>query len=458
MNALATLALVQEAAEPVKSAAEQRLHVFGDYALADPWFLLAIPLGAFLLWIGRAAHARDRGRVPVLPESARPPVARRGLVVVPVVPAFLALVATVIARYAVLPALLGTPTGGAGSAATPTMPLPGSAPVVLNVLVVASAVLLGLALYGAITARAAPATARGSAGERGFPRSFAQRFAWLVTGFQLAALVGIAVALARPLRGSVETNSTTEGIDIALVIDRSGSMTAEDLAPGKSRLEVVKEVVRDFAVRRMTDREQAADNVALITFAAYAKLLCPFTLDADAVTGFIASLQPVAPEQRHEDGTGIGVGLGTAVKVLRDTRARSKIVVLLTDGENNIDIVEPIDAARMAAESHIKVYTVFAGRYVYKPDVFGRPRPTEQEIDTTDLREIAQLTGGRFFRARDQQELESVYAEIEKLERTPREEKRWSETYDLYPWYLAPGALIYALAWLLSATWLRRIV
>ncbi len=117
MNALATLALVQEAAEPVKSAAEQRLHVFGDYALADPWFLLAIPLGAFLLWIGRAAHARDRGRVPVLPESARPPVARRGLVVVPVVPAFLALVATVIARYAVLPALLGTPTGGAGSAA-----------------------------------------------------------------------------------------------------------------------------------------------------------------------------------------------------------------------------------------------------------------------------------------------------------------------------------------------------
>lgn len=455
MNALATLALVQEAAEPVKSAAEQRLHVFGDYALADPWFLLAIPLGAFLLWIGRAAHARDRGRVPVLPESARPPVARRGLVVVPVVPAFLALVATVIARYAVLPALLGTPTGGAGSAATPTMPLPGSAPVVLNVLVVASAVLLGLALYGAITARAAPATARGSAGERGFPRSFAQRFAWLVTGFQLAALVGIAVALARPLRGSVETNSTTEGIDIALVIDRSGSMAYEDLAPGTSRLAVVKEVVEAFAARRMTDREGAADNCALITFAAYPQLLCPFTLDVDAITGFLRGLEPV--KERSEDGTGIGIGLSKAVAVLKETRARSKVVVLLTDGENNIDLITPADAARLAADQGIKVYTVFAGRYVYQPDFFGNLHATEREIDTSDLENIAKTTGGIFFRARDKAELERVYSEIERLERTPRVEQHWSESFDLYPWFLGPALACYALAWLLASTVFRRI-
>lgn len=368
MNAFLHFAwLAQEpAATAVKSAAEERLKLWGAYSLGDPWFLLAIPLGfALLLW-GRARRGRARGRVPLLPST-------------------------------------------------------------------------------------------GELAQRPWRRSLAQRCAVLVPLFQLAALVCVSIALARPLRGSIETSSTTEGIDIALVIDRSGSMTAEDLAPGKSRLQVVKEVVRDFAVRRMTDREAAADNIAVITFAAYAQLLCPFTLDVDAVTGFIASLQPVKPEERALDGTGIGIGLGNAVKVLRETRARSKVVVLLTDGENNIDKITPTDAARMAAESQIKVYTVFAGRYVYKPDVFGRPRPTEQEIDTSDLREIASLTGGRFFRARDQTELESVYAEIEKLERTPREEKRWSETYDLYPWYLAPGALLYAFAWLLSATWLRRI-
>src|SRR5262249_44082427 len=161
-----------------------------------------------------------------------------------------------------------------------------------------------------------------------------------VPALQLAALVCIAIALARPLRGSVETSSTTEGVDIALVIDRSGSMENQDLAPGKSRLQVVQEVVRDFAVRRMSDREGAADNIALITFAGYVQLLCPFTLDVDAVTGFLAGLKPVT--QRHEDGTYLGLGLSKAVSVLRETEARSKVVVLLTDGENNIDEITPL--------------------------------------------------------------------------------------------------------------------
>lgn len=286
-------------------------------------------------------------------------------------------------------------------------------------------------------------------------RSLAQRCGWLVPALQVVAVVLVALALARPLRGSVETTTHSEGVDIALVIDRSGSMEHKDLAPDKNRLEVVKEVVRAFAVRRMTDREAAADNVALITFASYPQILCPFTLDVNAITGFLDALKPV--DNRAEDGTGIGVGLAKAVAVLKESRAKSKIVVLLTDGENNIDVITPAAAAQLAAEERIKVYTVFAGRFVYKIDIFGNAIATEHEIETSELESIAKVTGGRFFRARDENELERAYADIEKLERTPREEKRYSRTYDLYLFLLVPALCAYVASWILSATWLRRL-
>ncbi len=286
-------------------------------------------------------------------------------------------------------------------------------------------------------------------------RSLAQRLAWLPTALSASAIVLVSIALARPLRGSVETSSQTEGVDIVLLIDCSGSMRYEDLEEGKSRIEVVKSVVRDFAVRRMTDRVGAADNVALIVFAAYPRLLCPFTLDADAVTGFLEGLKPV--ENRAEDGTGIGVGLAKAVAVLRESDAKSKVVVLLTDGENNIDLITPLAAADLAAQEKVKVYTVFAGRYEYTYDLFGNVRRTQREIDTSDLEKIAATTGGRFYRARDKKDLEHIYAEIEKLERTRRVEKRWSETYDLYLAWLAPALLLHVLAWALGSTILRRL-
>lgn len=346
------------ATDAVKSAAEERLKLWGDYSFADPWFLVLVPVGVLFVLYGRSRAGRERGRVPTLPERAK-------------------------------------------------------------------------------------------------SKSIVQHLAWIAPCLQTAAIVLVAIALARPLRGSVETSTHTEGVDIALVIDRSGSMQHEDLAPGQSRLEVVKEVVRDFAVRRMTDREGAADNVALITFSAYPQLLCPFTLDVDAITGFIAGLKPV--ENRAEDGTGIGIGLAKAVAVLRETQAKSKVVVLLTDGENNIDVITPAAAAELAAESKIKVYTVFAGRFVYTVDFFGNPRPSEREIDSTDLENIAKVTGGTFFRARDKAELENIYAQIEKLERTQREEHRYSQTYDLYLWFLAAGTAAYVLSWSLASTWLRRL-
>lgn len=276
--------------------------------------------------------------------------------------------------------------------------------------------------------------------------SWRQRTRFVPVLLQLGAIACIAVALARPLKGKVEFQSESEGVDIALVVDRSGSMQHEDLERGRSRLEIVKEVLRDFAARRMTDREGAADNCALIVFAAYPQILCPYTLDVDAIAGFIDGLKPVA--DRREDGTGIGVGLAKAVQTLEASQARSRVVVLLTDGENNIDDIAPLAAADLAQKAGVKVYTIFAGRYAYAFDAFGRAVPTQREIDTGDLEEIALRTKGRFFRARDKSELERAYAEIEGLERTRRTTTRHAESYDAYRLVLLPALVLQLLAFL----------
>lgn len=307
------------------------------------------------------------------------------------------------------------------------------------------------ALYGRL--RWGRARARVSVIEVAGMRTWRQRLAWLPLTLQLLALSLVVVALARPLRGDVETNSVAEGVDLALLVDRSSSMGHTDLERGRTRLEVVKDVVEDFAVRRMTDREGASDYVGLFTFARYPEQLCPFTLDVDAVTGFLEGVE--LAEDRNEDGTGIGIALAKAVAVLRESEAESKVCVLLTDGENNLDLITPAQAAALAAEEGVRVYTVFAGRYVM--DAFGRMREAELEIDTRDLENIAEVTGGRFFRARDRGALEAAYAEIEALERTPREELRYVEHFDLYPSILLGALGCYLGAWLLASTWARRL-
>ena len=287
------------------------------------------------------------------------------------------------------------------------------------------------------------------------PSSLRQRLAWVPLVLQLGALVCAVLAMARPLRSNVQQDVHSEGVDIALALDRSGSMQFEDLEEGKSRLEVVKEVVGEFAARRMSDRENASDNVALITFARYPRLLCPFTLDVDALKGFLEQVQLV--EREEEDGTAIGVGLAKAVAILRESDAKSRVCVLLTDGENNVDDITPADATELAAEEGIKVYTIYAARYVYARDPFRGIVATRQKADTSDLERMAELTGGRFYRASDRAELENIYAEIERLERTPRSEQRFEETFDLYPWFLAPALACACLAQLARASWWRRL-
>jgi Ca-activated chloride channel family protein len=143
---------------------------------------------------------------------------------------------------------------------------------------------------------------------------------------------------------------------------------------------------------------------------------------------------------------------------LRESDAKSRICILLTDGENNVEDITPRAAAELAAELGIRVYTIFAARYKFVPDAFrGAWVPSDEPADTRPLEEIAELTGGRFYRATDRAELEQIYAEIEALEKTPREERRFEETYDLYPWWLAPALLLFLLGELGRALYWRRI-
>lgn len=287
------------------------------------------------------------------------------------------------------------------------------------------------------------------------PTTLRQRLGGLPIVLQAVALALAAIALARPLRGNAVRATTSQGIDIALVIDRSGSMKYDDLEKGKTRLDVAKEVVGAFAERRMNDRVGAADSCALIVFAQYPMLLCPFTLDFGAFRDFLGQVQYVRNEV--EDGTAIGRGLAKAVRTLAETDARSKVVVLLTDGENNVHDIAPAEAADLAKEKGVRVYTVLAGRFAFQEDVFGRVYPTERELDSTELEQIAETTGGRFFRAKDRETLEKVYAEIEGLERTERREERFTETFDLYFRFLLAALVAYLGAWLSHATWARRL-
>lgn len=287
-------------------------------------------------------------------------------------------------------------------------------------------------------------------------RSLKQRLAFLPTTMAGLALGLVCIALARPLRGNVIEDRTSEGVDLLLVVDRSGSMSHRDMEAGLARLDVVKEVVLDFARRRMSDEEGASDYVGLIAFARFPRVVSPFTLDADGLAGFLEGVETV--KEPAEDGTSIGVGLAKAVQILAESTAKSKVVVLLTDGENNGTEIAPLDAARLAAEKHIRVHTVFAAKHEMVHDPFrGGWVPSGREPDTRELEEIARITGGSFFRARDRAGLEATYADIERMERTPRTSRRFEEAHDLYLYPLLLAVGLYATAWLSSSTWARRL-
>lgn len=255
--------------------------------------------------------------------------------------------------------------------------------------------------------------------------SWKTRFLPFVMVLPWIALAGLSIALSRPRFPLQEENEKTEGIDIVLAMDISSSMLAKDFQP--NRLEACKELAINFVHKRKQDR------LGLIIFAGEAYTLCPLTTDHNVLSNMIGQIQIGI----LEDNTAIGMGLATAVKRLKDIESKSKIIILLTDGENNAGYIDPMTAADLARTYQIKIYTIGVGTEgiaMTPSTIFGRGRdiPTRVSIDTKLLTEIAEKTGGKFYRATDNTSLENIYDTIDQLEKTEIEMnvyKRYSEVY-----------------------------
>lgn len=293
------------------------------------------------------------------------------------------------------------------------------------------------------------------------PRTLRQRTAFVPVALHVVAALCFSIALARPLATDSEEADTSEGVDIMLVVDRSSSMYARDmegvLGTGRTRSEVVREVALEFARRRMTDRGYARDSVGLLGFAGYPELVCPLTLDHEALAELGREGLDIVTIQ-SEDGTRIGAALAKAVQLLRTSRAKSRVVVLLSDGEESPDPkITPLEAAEFARKEGISVHTIIAGQRKVQTSLFSRDLVlTNEELDETEMRAVAERAGGRFYRARDKEQLEEIYARIEELERTPRETAVYVESLDLYRPFLLAALTAYALAAIGTATLWRR--
>lgn len=271
-----------------------------------------------------------------------------------------------------------------------------------------------------------------------------------------ATLVLFALALARPQIGRSESKVKTEGIDIVLAVDVSGSMQAMDFKVNDKpldRLSVVKQVVKEFVNERTNDR------IGMVAFAGRAYVASPLTLDHDWLERNLDRIRVGL----IEDGTAIGSGLGTAVNRLRDTKAKSRVVILLTDGVNNVWKVQPMDSAKTAKEFGVRVYTIGAGTRGVAPMpvvMNGRIagyRNVPVEIDEELLQKIAEATGGQYFRATDTDSLRNIYQQIDKMEKRAVETVKFEEWRELFPWLLGPGLGCLLFAMLLENTRLRRL-
>ena len=270
-----------------------------------------------------------------------------------------------------------------------------------------------------------------------------------------AALALAIVALARPQLGRSESRVKAEGIDIVLVVDISGSMQAMDYEQNgrrASRIAVVKDVVREFIRARPNDR------IGLVVFGTHAYVASPLTLDHDWLDRNLDRVKIGLVE----GNTAIGAGIGTGVNRLRDTKAKSKVVVLLTDGGENVPNPPAREAAKAAKEFGVRVYTIGAGSNTQQPvpvaDDQGRVLGyITADLDEDLLKDVATTTGGRYFRAADTAAMKDTYAQIDKMEKHAIETVKYEEWTELLRWFLVPGLACLLLAVLLEQTRLRRL-
>jgi Ca-activated chloride channel family protein len=285
-------------------------------------------------------------------------------------------------------------------------------------------------------------------------RTRAGRWLWL---FPVLAGALMIVGLARPQRAHSRTEVTANGIDIVLGLDVSGSMQALDFLVDNrrvNRIEVVKSVVSRFIEERPSDR------IGLIAFAASPYLVSPLTLDHDWLQ---QNLERVNTAVGADDGTAIGSAIAASVNRLRTTAAKSKVVILLTDGMNNTGKISPIAAAEAARAMGVKIYTIGVGVRGMAPipvrDEAGNLHMIMDKVDVDEktLQTVAEATGGTFYRATDTDSLEKIYEQINRLEKTAQTVQKFEHFDELYSWALIPAAAILGFSLLLQHTRFRRL-
>jgi Ca-activated chloride channel homolog len=272
--------------------------------------------------------------------------------------------------------------------------------------------------------------------------------------FILRVLVFIllVVILARPQSANHWEDETVEGIDIMLSLDISGSMLAGDFSP--NRIEASKNVASDFVSGRPNDR------MGLVLFGGESFTQCPLTTDHAVLINLLHEVKVGVIEDKS---TAIGLGLANAVKRLKDSNAKSRVVILVTDGVNNAGSVDPLTAAEIARTFGIRVYTVGVGTIGTAPypvmDIFGNIvyQQMEVEIDEAMLKQISSMTNGAYFRATNNQKLKEIYSEIDKLEKSKVDVKQYSRKYEEYRFFAAAAFLLLVLEMLLRVTLLRSI-
>ena len=265
------------------------------------------------------------------------------------------------------------------------------------------------------------------------------------------AIILLIIAFARPQSTSSWQNAITEGIDIILAMDISGSMLAQDLTP--NRLEASKKVAMDFISGRPNDR------IGLVIFSGESFTQCPLTTDHKVLKGLFNDVK----SGMIDDGTAIGMGLATSINRLKDSKTKSKVIILLTDGVNNQGSIAPMTAAEIAQEFKMRVYTIGVGTKGYAPYPFNTPfgnivyQDVEVKIDEKTLQDIANATNGKYFRATSNKALQEIYKEIDKLERSKIEIKEFHKKKEEFLPFAALGMIFLILSFILNNTLFKTV-
>jgi Ca-activated chloride channel family protein len=278
-------------------------------------------------------------------------------------------------------------------------------------------------------------------------KTFKLRIRKLPDYLRMLAVALLIIAIARPQLNSSTDEKSIEGIDIVLALDVSTSMLAEDFKP--NRLESAKKVAKEFIENRKSD------NIGIVVFAGEAYTKCPSTIDHKVLLDLLSTTE----SGQIDDGTAIGDGLATAINRVKDTKTKSKVIILITDGVNNMGAIDPITAASIAKEYNIRIYTIGIGKKGYAPYPYYTPfgkqyQNVEVKIDEELLKEVATTTGGQYFRSTKNSSLEEIFKEIDKMEKTKIDVSLYKHTKDVGGNFILAVLIILVLEMLLRKTYL----